>query len=67
MAEQYRVAVIGAGRPWRTEGSTGFGMSHVHVHGYEKTGKCRLVAVADIQCGARKATNFVTSPCQFGA
>jgi len=48
MAEQYRVAVIGAGRPWRTEGSTGFGMSHVHVHGYEKTGKCRLVAVADI-------------------
>ena len=39
MAEQYRVAVIGAGRPWRTEGATGFGMSHVHVHAYQKTGK----------------------------
>jgi UDP-N-acetylglucosamine 3-dehydrogenase len=49
MSEQYRVAVIGAGRPWRTEGSTGFGMSHVHVHGYQKTGKCRLTAVADIK------------------
>jgi len=48
MAEQYRVAVIGAGRPWRTEGATGFGMSHVHVHAYQKTGKCRLAAVADI-------------------
>jgi UDP-N-acetylglucosamine 3-dehydrogenase len=48
MGELYRVAVIGAGRPWRTEGSTGFGMSHVHVHGYQKTGRCRLVAVADI-------------------
>jgi UDP-N-acetylglucosamine 3-dehydrogenase len=23
-------------------------MSHVHVHGYQRTGKCRLVAVADI-------------------
>ena len=34
MAEQYRVAVIGAGRPWRTEGATCFGMSHVHVHAY---------------------------------
>src|SRR5260370_41578328 len=48
MSEQYRVAVIGAGRPWRTEGSTGFGMSHIHVQGYQKTGKCRLTAVADI-------------------
>jgi predicted dehydrogenase len=48
MAEQYRVAVIGAGRPWRSEGSTGFGMSHVHVHAYQKTGNCRLAAVADI-------------------
>jgi UDP-N-acetylglucosamine 3-dehydrogenase len=48
MSQQYCVAVIGTGRPWRTEGATGFGMSHVHVHGYQKTGKCRLAAVADI-------------------
>ncbi len=48
MGDQYRVAVIGAGRPWRSEGSTGFGMSHVHVHAYQATGQCRLAAVADI-------------------
>src|SRR5437667_6619398 len=48
MSEQYRVAVIGAGRPWRTEGATGFGMSHVHWHAYQKTERCRLAAVADI-------------------
>src|SRR5438552_2701852 len=49
MATGYRVAVIGAGRPWRTEGSTGFGMSHMHVQAYQKTGKCVLAAVADIK------------------
>jgi UDP-N-acetylglucosamine 3-dehydrogenase len=45
---RYRVAIIGAGRPWRSEGSTGFGMSHAHAQGYQKTGKCELAAVADI-------------------
>lgn len=48
MAGQYRVAVIGCGRPRQTEGATGFGMAHAHVHGYQKTGRCKLVAVADI-------------------
>src|SRR5688572_7493505 len=48
MAERYRVAVIGAGRPRKTEGSTGFGMARSHVHGYLETGVCDLVAVADI-------------------
>jgi UDP-N-acetylglucosamine 3-dehydrogenase len=50
MAERYRVAVIGCGKPWKAEGSTGFGMSHAHVHGYLETGVCDLVAVADIVC-----------------
>jgi UDP-N-acetylglucosamine 3-dehydrogenase len=48
MTEEYRVAVIGAGRPRTQEGSTGFGMAHAHVHGYLETGKCGLVAVADV-------------------
>jgi predicted dehydrogenase len=49
MAGPYRVGVIGAGRPWRSEGATGFGMSHAHVQGYQKTGKCQLTAVSDIK------------------
>jgi UDP-N-acetylglucosamine 3-dehydrogenase len=32
----------------RTEGSTGFGQSHLHARGYAASGKCRLVALADI-------------------
>lgn len=45
---QFRVAVIGAGRPRGKEGATGFGMSHAHAKGYTATGKCRLVGVADL-------------------
>jgi UDP-N-acetylglucosamine 3-dehydrogenase len=30
-ADPYRVAVIGAGRPWGTEGAAGWGMAHVHL------------------------------------
>jgi UDP-N-acetylglucosamine 3-dehydrogenase len=48
VARRYRVAVIGCGRPHRSEGATGFGMSHAHVHGYQETGQCDLVAVADV-------------------
>lgn len=44
----YRVAIIGCGRPLRTEGSTGFGQSHLHARGYAASGQCELVALADI-------------------
>ncbi|MGI8912544.1 MAG: Gfo/Idh/MocA family protein [Chloroflexota bacterium] len=44
----YRVAIIGCGRPIRTEGATGFGQSHLHARGYTATGKCDLVGLADI-------------------
>lgn len=44
----YTVAIIGCGRPWQSEGATGFGMSHAHANGYKATGKCQLVALADI-------------------
>ncbi len=48
MADEYRVAIIGTGRPRREEGSTGFGMAHAHWRGYRDTGRCTLVAVADV-------------------
>ncbi|MBV9852238.1 MAG: Gfo/Idh/MocA family oxidoreductase [Armatimonadetes bacterium] len=45
---QYRVGFIGVGRPWRSEGATGFGMAYEHAAGYAKTGRCELMACADI-------------------
>ncbi|WP_309709983.1 Gfo/Idh/MocA family oxidoreductase [Armatimonas sp.] len=48
MSELYRVAVIGTGLPWKTDGATGFGMSRAHAPGYAKSGKCEIVALADI-------------------
>ncbi len=49
MAQQYRLAVIGVGRPWKSDGATGFGMAHAHVQGFAKTGRCELEAIADIR------------------
>ena len=49
MSELYRVAVIGTGLPWKTDGATGFGMSRAHAPGYVKSGKCEIVALADIR------------------
>ena len=46
---QYRVGIIGTGRPRREEGSTGFGMSHLHARGYLASGRCEIAALADIQ------------------
>ncbi len=46
---KYRVGIIGTGRPRRTEGATGFGMAHRHMAGYAQSGRCELVAVADIK------------------
>lgn len=49
MTEQkLRVGFIGVGRPWRSEGATGFGMAYEHAAGYAKTGRCELAAYADI-------------------
>lgn len=48
MSAPYKIAVIGAGRPWRTEGATGFGMSHRHMTGFKATGRAELAAVCDL-------------------
>ena len=44
-----RAAIIGAGRPRRTEGCTGFGMGHFHADGFKAAEDCDLIAVADIK------------------
>lgn len=43
-----KLAIIGAGKPWKSEGATGFGMSHRHMQGYQQCKNVTLVAVADI-------------------
>lgn len=42
-----KAAIIGCGRPWKSDGSTGFGMSHKHVLALKKLG-VEVVAAADI-------------------
>jgi UDP-N-acetylglucosamine 3-dehydrogenase len=44
----YRAGIIGCGRPWKSEGSTGFGMSHYHARGYKDSPYAELVALADL-------------------
>lgn len=44
----YKVAFIGCGKPWRSDGATGFGMSHAHAEGYKQSPDCKIVALADI-------------------
>jgi predicted dehydrogenase len=47
MNEPYRVGIIGCGRPWKSEGSTGFGMARAHARGLLASGRARLVGLAD--------------------
>ncbi len=46
---KWKVGIIGCGRPWRTEGATGFGMGHRHALAYKSSELCDLVAAADIK------------------
>ncbi len=46
---RYRYGVIGTGRPWKSEGATGFGMAHMHYPSFQATGRIELVAIADIR------------------
>ncbi len=49
MTQNYRYAIIGTGRPWKSEGATGFGMAHPHLHGFLATNRAELVSIADIR------------------
>lgn len=53
--ETLRVGIIGCGRPWRTEGSTGWGMSRMHARGYLAAPDVRIVALADLDEGNARA------------
>lgn len=44
---RYRYAIIGTGRPHGTAGATGYGMAHLHYHGFKASGRTDLVAIAD--------------------
>lgn len=46
--EQLRVGIIGCGRPWKSDGATGFGMSHLHAKGYSDSPYSRIVALSDL-------------------
>ena len=54
-SERYRYAIIGTGRPWKSEGATGFGMAHPHYKGFTATGRVDLVAIADNRDEAARA------------
>ncbi|HHX65411.1 MAG TPA: Gfo/Idh/MocA family oxidoreductase, partial [Chloroflexi bacterium] len=47
---KFRVGIIGCGRPWRSEGATGMGMSNFHAGGYNASPDATIVALADINC-----------------
>lgn len=44
----YHVGIIGCGKAWKSEGATGFGMSHAHAQGYNSSSDAQIVALADI-------------------
>ena len=45
---QFRVGFIGCGRPWKSEGASGFGMANFHAQGYAASPDTTLAALADI-------------------
>ena len=51
----YRVGIIGCGRPWKSAGATGFGMSHLHARGYAACPDTQIVALADINLDNARA------------
>lgn len=51
----YKVGFIGCGRPLRSDGATGFGMSHAHAQGYKASPDCVITALADINLDNARA------------
>lgn len=51
----YRVGIIGLGRPWKSPGATGFGTAHAHAKGYRASPETTLVALADIDLDSAQA------------
>ncbi len=52
---KYRVGIIGCGRPWKSEGASGFGMSHFHARGYADSPYSEIVALSDLELSHAEA------------
>jgi predicted dehydrogenase len=52
---QFRVGIIGCGRPWKSPGASGFGMSNFHARGYTTSPDATIVALADINLDNARA------------
>ena len=52
---QFRVGIIGCGRPWKSPGASGFGMSNFHAYGYTTSPDATVVALADINLDNARA------------
>src|SRR5437762_10068954 len=52
---QFRVGIIGCGRPWKSPGASGFGMSNFHAHGYTTSPDATIVALADVNLDNARA------------
>ena len=51
----FRVGIIGCGRPWKSAGASGFGMSNAHALGYKASPDTTIVALADINLDNARA------------
>ncbi len=56
---QFRVGIIGCGRPWKSEGASGFGMANFHAQGYTASPDTTIVALADINLDNARAFQAV--------
>ena len=52
---RFRVGIIGCGRPWKSEGASGFGMSNYHAQGYTGSPDAAIVALADLDLDHARA------------
>lgn len=52
---QFRVGIIGCGRPWKSQDASGFGMAHFHARGYTSSPDTMIVALADINLDNARA------------
>ena len=55
----FRVGIIGCGRPWKSPGAVGFGMSNFHAAGYTASPDAQIVALADINLDNARAFQAV--------
>ena len=50
---QFRVGIIGCGRPWKSQDASGFGMAHFHARGYTASADTTIVEIGRASCRER--------------